>query len=498
MTGCFVSRELWLRMASLAWIVGTLAWSALAARPAPAAQPNARFAKPLEMPALENEELVAAPLDSDVYAATGEQFSDLRLLDAAGHEVAYVLRKAATKRSRVEQRRFPVEKPTVHPRDDGGLEITFEIDLKKHPKPPQGFTLVTPLRNFERRVQISASTDGETWTPLVTDGLVFDYSQFMDVHNRDLPLPTEAPAPAEGADAAGAAPGRYRIVIDDVTQELQSQLLELTRHLQGDDETSRTERVVVDRQPFRIDRIEAWYDVDVVDSRVEVEKAYPLAGFRLEQDADAKATYVYVDARREPLTKLTIETGDRNFSRAAHVEVEGTAAPQKAKRDWRRTLGSATLSRLDFRSLRREDLSIALPQSRESRYRVVIENRDSPPLAITGVAGRGSVYEVVFLAKSGEQYRLAYGDETAAAPAYDTAALAASLAEGYEPLVATLGEQVALAAAPDAPPQRLVQLLNDPRFLGGGIALLVVILGVGLYRATRRLDNLPRDADSSD
>jgi hypothetical protein len=60
------------------------------------------------------------------------------------------------------------------------------------------------------------------------------------------------------------------------------------------------------------------------------------------------------------------------------------------------------------------------------------------------------------------------------------------------PLTATLGDQSPLADAPLAEPA-LLRLFNDPRFLGGAITLLVALLAVGLYRATRRLDGLPRD-----
>ena len=455
-----------------------------------AAAPTFRFSKPVELPALEDEELVAVRLDSDVYEATGAALPDVRLLDAAGDETAYVIRKAVTKQSRTEQRRFTVANPKVRPQEDGSLEITFEIDAEDHPEPPLGFTLVTPLQNFERRVELfEADADGE-WTSLVDDALVFDYSQYMDVHNRDLPLPPRGGSPS-------TADRRFRIVIDDVTQEQQSQLMELTRKLQDDDETSRTERVVVNRQPFRIDRIECWYEAEVFDVVVERKADYPLTGFRVERDAGAKATYVYVDSRREPLTELTIATADRNFSRTARVEVKGTRTPQASKLEWLETIGTGNLARLDFRNLAREDLGIGFPEAREPQYRLVIENRDSRPLEITGVKARGAVYEVVFLAQPGGRYHLAYGNATAAAPSYDTAALTASLGDGYLPLAATLGEQTASVAAPDEGEPALARLVNDPRFLGAVIMLLVVVFGVGLYQATRRLDSLPpHDSES--
>ena len=46
------------------------AFLALPATVAAAAGPNLKYAKPLALPVLDKEELVAVPLDSDVYEAT--------------------------------------------------------------------------------------------------------------------------------------------------------------------------------------------------------------------------------------------------------------------------------------------------------------------------------------------------------------------------------------------------------------------------------------------
>ena len=64
-----------------------------------AAEPSFRFSKPVNLPELKQEELIAVPLDSDVYAATRVLLPDIRLLDEKGAEVAYVIRKAMTTKS---------------------------------------------------------------------------------------------------------------------------------------------------------------------------------------------------------------------------------------------------------------------------------------------------------------------------------------------------------------------------------------------------------------
>ena len=439
------------------------------------AQNQLQFAKPVKIAPHEQEELVALPLDSDVYAATQSRYPDLRVLEGADKEVPFLVRVVTTKVGRKAKQVWTAKDIALRPLEDGGLEITFRIDLEKHPEQPQGIRLITPLRNFEHHVRIESSVDGKTWQTLVGDGLIFDYSQFMDVQN----LAVEFPA-SQGEECSW-----LRITIEDVTQEQQSQLLQLSRNLSGEKETSRTEQLTIKRQSFRIDRIELWHDEMRLDTVPDKQVAYPLVVKRTEQDAEAQETHVYLESRREPLTQFTVETADRNFSRAARVEVR---RDDSGKESWQ-SIGSANLMNLDFRSLQRESLSIDITEHRETDYRLVVENRDSPPLSLKNVTVQGKAYEVVFLAMPKAEYRLAYGSTNLEAANLDTAALAASLKEGFNPIAATLGEAVESAVAPEPGDPLFKRLLNNGPFLTAVIAFLVVLLAWGLYRATRNLDD---------
>ncbi|TWU30431.1 DUF3999 family protein [Bythopirellula polymerisocia] len=456
------------------WLAAMLG-SLLLVTPA-SAENQLRFTKPIEFAPLETEELVAAQLDSDIYAATRAGYPDLRVLKGSEEEAAFLVRKTTTKVGRKVKQVWTAEDISLHPLDDGGLEITFRIDLEKHPEQPQGIRLITPLRNFEHRVRIESSADGKIWQPLVEDGLIFDYSQFMDVRNLSIELPT----------SQGKERSWIRITIENVTQEQQSQLLELSRNLSGDEETSRTERQTIKRQPFRIDRIELWHDEMRLDTVRNKRVVYPLTVERIEQDSEAHETLVYLKSRREPLTRLTLDTADRNFSRSARVEVRRDISE---KESWQ-AIGTANLTHLDFRSLKRKSLSINFPEHRETEYRLVIENRDSPPLGVKNVTARGNAYEVVFLAAPKVDYRLAYDSKTLDPPNFDTVALSASLKEGFAPVDATLGEAVESDVAPEPGEPLLKRILNDGPVLTAIIAVLVVLLAVGLYRATRNLDGV--------
>lgn len=444
-----------------------------------AGTPALRYAKPIHAPQLAAEELLAISLDDDVYAATQDGLADLRILDAAGRETPYVLRTANATRQEKQRKTWSPADPRVELLGDQGLQIT--LTLAEDDPAPLGMRLITPVKDFERRVTVFASPDGESWQPLLEDGLVFDYSRFIDVRNDALEFPAETNAGSDGRR-------HLRIVIDDVTREQQSQLMELTRRLEGDEETSRSERVVVRREPFRIDRIELWGD----------ERQQRVTGTRTTQfvvdvepapvDAASHQTIVLVGARRRPITSLGVQTPDRNFSRPARVEALRSRGGSSV---WE-SLGAATISRIDFRDLQRESLDIALPEAREEQLRIVIENGDNAPLAISGVEATGPVYELVFLASPAAKYRLAYGNASLGPPRYDTATIAESLAADYRPAATTLGDQAVFStAAPDDGEPGLAKLLNSPLFLTTAIAALAIVLALGLYRAARRTAELP-------
>jgi hypothetical protein len=185
---------------------------------------------------------------------------------------------------------------------------------------------------------------------------------------------------------------------------------------------------------------------------------------------------------------LKLVTPTHNFSRLGRVEIEET---QGVQHQWR-TIGQATVSRLDFRTLAREETAVSFPESRTSRYRVVIENRDSPPLLVQGVEGAGHVYELVFLAVPRLDYRLVYGHPDTKRPRYDVAAVEESLGQGYQPVQVGLGEQVELSGPVAERRWTPARLLNDSWFLFGVIALLGAGLAWVLYLASRRLADPPK------
>ncbi|HBO44597.1 MAG TPA: hypothetical protein DD670_11820, partial [Planctomycetaceae bacterium] len=422
-----------------------------------------------------SEDILAVELDSDVYEATAKDFADLRVFDAKGRPTPYRLDRATEDRVTTVLEAYPVKTLDLKEDDDNRIELVVAQEPKE-PLAVDGLRFATPLRDYERRVSVFGSDDQADWKPLTTDAMLFDYSRYVDLRGSDVALPRNT--------------YRYfKIVIEEVTDDQKSPLTELTRHLRGNEEEKRVERTTVRRRPLRIDRIESYEKVARTLSRQEKKAEYPVRFDRekgVTQDVKKKQTIIEIGSRREPLTGFTLETPDANFSRTVSVQVP---VEKGVTTDWAE-VGRGTISVIRFRGLEHGSLEVTFPEQRQTRYRLVIEDRDAPPLEITGVSATGNVNRAVFFADGDASYHVLFGSETAEAADYDTTPLDETLAKGFAPTAAKLGPRTANPAFGGDEGQRLRRLLRSPWLLGGAIGLMVVVLALILFRAGRRLDGL--------
>ena len=432
-----------------------------------------RWSKTVKFESADKDALVAAPLDADIYAGTTDNFSDLRIMVADGEAVPYVLRKRSVLQSRVEQKPWTVAdgQPDLKPLENGGLDI--RVRLTETDPQPNGVRFITPLRNFEQTVTVFGTEPGQAEQELVSEARIFDYSEYMDVRRIGIALPKSKAR-------------EFRFIVAALKADRESPFLEVSRQMKGKDEASREERTVIERRPFRIDRIEFWGDVTHQSVREDAVADWPATGFKVSEDSEHKRTIIEVQTRREPLFRFNLEVSSRNFSRAASVEV-----PESGTKSTRwRSIGSGQIHRVEFGDLKEERLVLNFPETRSETYRILIENQDNSALTVTGVMPVGNDYQTIFMADPSKTYSLNYSSTgSVASPVYDTAAIRTVLANKVEPVDATTGP--ASEAALNPVPVKPRDVLNNPLLLGGVIVLLVGLLAWALFRASQRIDQLP-------
>jgi hypothetical protein len=432
--------------------------------------PHFQFRKDIELGSATGEEIIAVPLDSDVYAGTRDRYPDLRIVDDRGEMVPYLLERIG--KERINQVRQPCASKLVSLHVDEGKALEIVIALDEKAPAAGGLTIQTPLVDYEHRVGVFGSQSGKDWVPLVTDGVIFDYSRFMDIRNRDVALPANSYR-------------QFKLVVEQELDDRESPLRELIRGQTDGKKDTRIEITRNRRTPFRIDRVELWRTVENAGPIESETVRYPQAALWVEHDAAKKLSRVDIEGRREPLTRLSLTTTSRNFSREARVLVP---VERGALTEWVE-VGRHTLVNIQFRAYHRAELSVDFPEQRQSHYRLEIENADNPALEITGVDVQGLGYHAVFLRSEGRTYRLEYGSDTAESPTYETAAVLASLRRGYHPVTAKLGPQIAHPAYRGDGGLRA--FLNSPVFLTLAIASMVVVLAWALFRAGMRIKKLP-------
>ncbi len=440
--------------------------------------PVFRWARDVELPALTATGVVAIELDEHFHAATNVDWSDYRLRDEQGHNVGSLLMKVNDVETQPTRESWSPKKLSVQVDEEHGLQVFITLD-EKDPL-PDTISIVTPLRDFEHQVRVDSAAGDLNWTPAGEPTLIFDYSQYIDARNINVPV-------------KGGNHRRFRLTIADITAEQQSQLLEFNRRLRGGEESDRTERTTIQRRPFRVDRLMLSRTVDTVREKKTRTRTYPATDFAVRQNEKDKETIVTFAVAEQPLGGIRLLIADENFNRRARLEWEHVGS--QGEKSWASHI-SGTLTRFQIGTIHRENLILESsgldelqarsgPTHRADHYRIIIENGDSPPLNITGVEPLGPVYELNFLASSGQKLQLEYGSPLATAAQIDVAALQEAVNRGLPVLAAKLGEPRENTNASIAKPTW--KPWNDPTVLFGGIVVLTLLLGWGLYRASNRV-----------
>lgn len=377
---------------------------------------------------------VAVRLDRDVYEAARPDLGDLRVLDAAGRLVPFLVDRGASI-AREEERRPRIRNAGRTARGEATADLDFG-----GPAARSRLQLRLSGDNFRRAVSVAGSADGREWTTLVDEAWVFA---------------------VPGADAA-----RYEAV------ELPPNDFALlrVRVRPGPDE----------RGTVAIE--DAWAPGD--GRRPAREETLEPRLARVD-DGPRRETWLTLDlgAAHQPFDAIELEVADARFFREAVVE----ARRDEPARDGRpgsvswTEIGRGALYRLGDARRPAEGLRLA-GGGRERSLRVRLLNRDDRPLDVRAVRLRAPVERVVFEAERGREYRLAYGS-TDPAPEFD--------------LARTIGDVAAWAAgaaeAPLGPPRRLDAAPGGgvpwterhPSLLWAGLLAVVAGLGLITWRAVR-------------
>ncbi|HLK66561.1 MAG TPA: DUF3999 family protein [Bryobacteraceae bacterium] len=326
-------------------------------------------------------------LDRQMLDQTSAGHPDVRLYDAAGKEIPYVLRvrRAVETQEPLEPREF--NKASA----EGYAQASY--DLGESPQEHNEVEIQTAGNNFRRLADVEGSPDGAHWSTLVTGAILFRF----------------------------AANGR--------TAEQQSVSYPVSRF--------RYLRIRVNRDP-QVDR--AAPELGTVRVRRSVHEqgelvsfAGSLQGREPDRDNGRPASVWSVNlGGRIPFERIVIATFEGSFSRPFRLDaVDDPTSPE--------VIASGELTRRDMVP---PEMAIQFPEHFAAHLKLTVTDDRNPPLAINGITVQSAARQVIFEAASAGPgpIRAYYGNPKAAAPHYD---LAARLPAEIEASRLTLQEQQA-------------------------------------------------------
>jgi hypothetical protein len=311
--------------------------------------------------------LVEMPLDGEIFGSASRSLADLRVVSDQATETPYHL---VVERGRQERRAFPTTM-----RDLGhipGQHTSFVVDLGRSDLVHNEIEIHTGSQNFQRRVRVEGSSDGQQWAVLEDDAPIFDLT----------------------LRETGFSSRHTRVRYPDST----ARYLRVT--IANSNEPPLTVRGAsvfsVQETPAR----ETAYFADVTSQRV---------------DPHQRVSIIEVELGRPgiPTSRLEVETSQVNFHRAVSV----AASPDG--QNWQTLPVSAALYSYDTPRFVGSQLDVGYPETTHRYLRLTIHNEDNPPLVIDDVAVYGISRKLLFPAQEGASYRLYYGNPRAAAPSYD-------------------------------------------------------------------------------
>jgi hypothetical protein len=386
-----------------------------------------RFARAIVPPTTGRTAVV---LDTEVYEGARPDLGDLRVVDASGTAVPYLLEKGEVAAGE------PLH-PAVLNRSFVGRKTAFvTLDFGSRVRKRE-LTLSLTGDSFRRRVSVEGSDDGQRWVVLTDTAYVFA-------------VPGPNPARYETVSFPENDLPRLRVgVFAEPDDSAKVEILEVTVRRAGRAPRETSRRIVP----------------------------------ALATDERARETLLTVDlgARHQPFRALELDVEEARFFRG--VVVEARREPSARDRgshplDWR-LLGEGALYRYGAEDGRGENLRIEVT-GRERVLRVRVRNRDDQPLHVRAVTVRSPVERLLFEGQADRRYLLTYGSPDLPAPDYDLGRTADPAAWATAPeatLTPGIRQPATEAPAPWTERHRTPLLL--------GLVVIVSLLGLVTWRALR-------------
>jgi len=323
-------------------------------------------------------------LTPGIYDAARLDLADIRLLDARGEQVPYVVAKPKDIMDRFKYGPAIINRST---NSDGAAMVTLEFGRKVV---KNSIEVKSGGNNFRRAVKIEGSNDNVEFFTIVRQAYVFAIDYRTSFEQIDLPVNDY----------------RYlRITVKPMATEEKSPVIDEVRAF-------KVEKKFAQRQPVQMLQMEHSEDEKSNSSIYVYELAFrrlPVSEIELDFGDDAFYRYVTVEGRDTATRKVKVDSED-NRQRFKEVEVM-----------WERVISDTIYRYTDADGKKREKLILRIPSGRRVyRYlKIAIRNYDDRPLTVKSASAKMIAHNIVFAAQDDTAATLYVGAESASRPRYD-------------------------------------------------------------------------------
>ena len=323
-------------------------------------------------------------LTPDIYDAARPDFGDIRLVDAHGEQVPYVLAKP---KDTPEERKYEPALINRSTNADRAAMVTLDFG-KKVVK--NSIEVTTRGNNFRRAVKVEGSNDNTEFVTLVEHAYIFAVTYNRRFEQVDLPKNDY----------------RYlRITVPPMATEEKSPVIDEVRAF-------KIEKSFAERHPVEMELIEHSEDEKSSSSIYVYDLVYRrLSISEIEFDVTDGSFYRYVTVEgRDAQTREVKVYGEDNRQRTRIVEVK-----------WERIISSTIYRYTDANGQKRERLTLRIPSGRRvHRYlKITIRNYDDRPVVVESASAKMIAHKIVFANMDNVAPTLYVGSETARTPRYD-------------------------------------------------------------------------------
>jgi len=394
--------------------------------------------------AIRRHAICRIPLPLELLTRSESNLADMRLYDADGREIPFVVRFSRLQ-PKITEAPLTI---TSYETSRGSVQLT--VTVPEAIGAVSGIDFTIPERDFRKQVTVIAN---DPTGPFIGQDTIYDFSSHVDLRRTRVDFPaTDARALVLRITDSEAAPENR-----DTVQVTATGL-----------------EIIFSRSWAKQLRIDAVHGRSVQEEpggpRID---RWPLRPVPAVQNA-SRQTVIDIPVRL-PAGRIQFDVATPVFYRTVAVE----SSPNGRDGNWQ-PFASGTICAFPLGGRPERRLHLDLPGTGIAQYRIAIENGDSPPLEIRSLSFESPTREIFFVADNDRQpYRLMVGARSVRAPNYDIDRFGGS--DAWADQARTQVTMGAVSGNPDYDPQAGASRREQVERTVLIAVILALVIGLGYW-----------------